>query len=467
MPVISLHLGLLLPDFGYFIKMTIQVLYDISILGIHYRDQKSFGISRSTESLLSSLLTRPDLSIAASSDLTFNVWYYAHLFLTESDFGDRLPWFSNSFNAQIRDRLTQVLFKEEKFAKFVRFLQRNQRFQSQEFLSQLYHLRSQLINYQFSGTPSRNLATIDIYHSAYYPIPKQVKRHKKIRSLLTIHDLIPILHPEWCGMLGNDVKYFHPEFNLPKTLATIDPDTWIVCPSETTKNDLCNHLGHHLDPTKVFVTPWGVSNHFQPCQNLDQITAVKQKYNIPDVQYLLCLSTLEPRKNVDGVIRAFREAIKQEKIHDLAIVMAGALGWQYEPIFREAHRFPRLAPRIIFTGSVAEADLAALYSGALMFVYPSLYEGFGLPPLEAMRCGTPVITSNSSSLPEVVGDAALLVDPTNEVAIADCILQLYQSSQLRETLTAKSLQRAQDFSWDRCVEKTINVYHQALNSSKS
>lgn len=444
--------------------MTIQVLYDISILGIRHRDQKSFGISRSTESLLRSLLTRPDLSIAASSDLTFNVWSYARLFLAESDLGDRLPWFSTALNAQIRDRLTQLFLKEEKFSRFVQFLQRNTRFQTQESLNQLYQLRYQLINYRFSGTPSRNLANINIYHSAYYPIPEQVKCYEKIKSLLTIHDLIPILHPEWCGMLGNDVKYFHPEFNLPKTLATIDPDTWIICPSEATKNDLCNHLGQQLDPAKVFVTPWGVSQQFQPCQNPDQIRAVKQKYRIPDVQYLLCLSTLEPRKNVDGVIRAFRAAIKQEKIHDLAIVIAGALGWQYEPIFREAHRFPRLAPRIIFTGSVAEEDLATLYGGALAFVYPSFYEGFGLPPLEAMRCGTPVITSNSSSLPEVVGDAALLVDPRDEAAIADCILRIYQSPKLRQTLTEKSLQQSQKFSWERCAQATVDVYHQALNS---
>jgi len=448
--------------------MTIHVLYDISILGIRYRDRKSFGISRSTESLLKSLLTRSDLSIAASSDLTFNVWYYARLFLTKSEFSKHLPWFSNSLNASVRDQLTQLFFKEEKFSRFVNFLQRLQLLSTQESVYQLYQLRSQFINYKFVGTPSYKLTSIDVYHSAYYPIPTQIKYYKKnrknIKSLLTIHDLIPVLHPEWCGMLGNEVKYFHPEFNLPKTLATIGPDTWIVCPSEATKNDLCNYLGQQLDPGKVFVTPWGVSPQFQPCYDLAKIAAVKQKYKIPDIQYLLCLSTLEPRKNVDGVIRAFREAIKQEKIYDLAIVIAGALGWQYEPIFREANRFPRLAPRIIFTGSVAEDDLATLYSGALAFVYPSFYEGFGLPPLEAMRCGTPVITSNSSSLPEVVGDAGLLVNPQDETAIADCILQVYQSSQLRQTLAEKSLQRSQEFSWDRCAQATVDVYHHALNS---
>ena len=444
--------------------MKINTLYDISILGISHRDHKNFGISRTTEALLRSLLDRPDLSIAASSDLSFNVWYYARIYLENSDFSDRLPWRSNSLNAQVRDKITQLFLKEEKFSKFIQFLQKHKIIKDPQKIYELYNLRNQFVNYKFRGTPAYRLSNINIYHSSYYPVPEVVKSNKKIKSILTVHDLIPILHPEWCGMLGNEIKYFHPEFNLPKTLQTINQDTWIVCPSQATKNDLCEYVGDRLDPAKVFVTPWAASASFYPCDDLAKIASMKQKYNIPDVQYLLCLSTIEPRKNVDGIIRAFREAIKQEKIYDLAIVIAGAFGWQYEPILREAKRFPRLAPRIIFTGHVEESDLAALYSGALMFVYPSFYEGFGLPPLEAMQCGTPVITSNNTSLPEVVSDAALLVNPRDEDDIAHSILKIYQSSQLRAEFSQKSLQRAQQFSWKLCADKTVSVYNQALNS---
>ena len=444
--------------------MPTYTLYDISVLGISYRDRKKFGISRTTEDLLRSLLERADLSIAASSDLSFNVWYYARLYLESSDFSDRLPWLSNSLNAKARDTITQLFLKEEKFSKFMQFLKDKKIIKHQQKIYELYNLRNQFINYKFRGTPAYHLSEINIYHSSYYPVPEVIQRNKKIKSILTVHDLIPILHPEWCGMLGNDIKYFHPEFNLPKTLQTINQDTWIVCPSQATKNDLCEYVGNNLDPAKVYVTPWAASDSFYPCNDLEKIASVKQKYNIPDVQYLLCLSTIEPRKNVDGIIRSFREAIKQEKIYDLAIVIAGALGWQYEAILREAKRFPRLTPRIIFTGHVDENDLAALYSGALMFVYPSFYEGFGLPPLEAMQCGTPVITSNNTSLPEVVGDAAILVNPKNEAEISQSILRIYQSEQLRKELSQKSLQRAKEFSWNFCADKTVFVYNQALNS---
>jgi hypothetical protein len=203
----------------------LNTLYDISILGISHRDHKNFGISRTTEALLRSLLDRPDLSIAASSDLSFNVWYYARLYLENSDLGDRLPWLSNSFNAQARDKITQLFLKEEKFSKFIQFLQKNKIVKDPKKICELYNLRNQLINYQFSGTPAYNLSKINIYHSSYYPVPEIIKNNRKIKSILTVHDLIPILHPEWCGMLGNEIKYFHPEFNLPKTLQTINQDT--------------------------------------------------------------------------------------------------------------------------------------------------------------------------------------------------------------------------------------------------
>jgi hypothetical protein len=213
-----------------------------------------------------------------------------YTYLENSDLGDRLPWLSNSFNAQARDKITQLFLKEEKFSKFIQFLQKNKIVKDPKKICELYNLRNQLINYQFSGTPAYNLSKINIYHSSYYPVPEIIKNNRKIKSILTVHDLIPILHPEWCGMLGNEIKYFHPEFNLPKTLQTINQDTWIVCPSKATKNDLCEYVGDRLDPDKVFVTPWAASASFYPCDDLAKIALMKQKYNIPDVQYLLCLS---------------------------------------------------------------------------------------------------------------------------------------------------------------------------------
>jgi glycosyltransferase involved in cell wall biosynthesis len=350
--------------------MTINVLYDISILGIAHRNQNNFGIKRSTESLLLALLEMPDLAISASCDLSYQVWLYSRLYLEKNELQDTLPWLSNAPNLKIRNKLKELIFNDHRFNQLIETLQKYHLIKDQQTIDQLFHWRNQILEYKFKGTGVRDIKSINIYHSSYYEIPQQIKS-KKIKSILTIHDLIPILHPQWCGMLGEKVKYFHPEFNLPHTLSTINPDTWLVCPSECTKNDLCNYLGDRLDPQKVYVTPWAASPAFYPCDDPDKIQEVKNKYKIPEGNYLLCLNTLEPRKNVDAVIRCFREAIKQEKINDLSLVLAGPLGWQYDAIIKEARRFPLLAPRIIFTGYVAEEDLAALYSGALVFIYPS------------------------------------------------------------------------------------------------
>ncbi len=138
------------------------------------------------------------------------------------------------------------------------------------------------------------------------------------------------------------------------------------------------------------------------------------------------------------------------------------MGWNYDKIFETLESCNSLKDSIILTGYVADEDLAALYSGALAFVYPSFYEGFGLPPLEAMQCGVPVITSNTSSFPEIVKDAGIMVDPTDTDAICSSILEIYRDPSLRKTMSQKSLERASFFSWDNCTRGTIAAYKAAL-----
>jgi glycosyltransferase involved in cell wall biosynthesis len=318
---------------------------------------------------------------------------------------------------------------------------------------------------QFQGLSAESLEGIDLYHSSYYAIPELARDHPRVRSVLTVHDIIPILHPEWCGMLGQgEVKRFHPEFNLPGALATLTPETWIICPSQATRDDLCNHCGGRIDPARVEVIPWAASGLFRPCDDPARLAGVRERYHLPAGEYLLSLSTLEPRKNLDRLIRAFLGLLQQERIGDLSLVLAGKPGWDYGPILQAARGTPELAQRIVFTGFVADADMAPLYSGALAFVYPSLYEGFGLPPLEAMQCGTPVIVSNTTSLPEVAGDAGLLVDPRDEAAIAQAMLDLYRSPTLRRTLAQQGLERAGGFSWGRCAEETAGLYRRAMGA---
>jgi glycosyltransferase involved in cell wall biosynthesis len=183
-----------------------------------------------------------------------------------------------------------------------------------------------------------------------------------------------------------------------------------------------------------------------------------------DKAYFLSLCTLEPRKNVDRVIRCFARLLKEKQIQDVNLVLVGVKGWHFDKIFNEIESNKDIRSHIIITGFVEDKDLAALYSASLGFVYPSIYEGFGLPPLEAMQCGVPVVTSNTSSLPEVVGDAGIMVTPTDEDALCQAMLNVYQSESLRKEMSAKSLHQAARFSWEKCIQDTINGYKMAMQT---
>ena len=190
----------------------------------------------------------------------------------------------------------------------------------------------------------------------------------------------------------------------------------------------------------------------------------RAKYGILDGPYILSLSTLEPRKNIDHTIRCFARLIRDENIRDLNLVLVGTKGWDFDRIFGELTNHDQLRDRIIVTGYVADEDLSAIYSGARMFVYPSFYEGFGLPPLEAMQCGVPVITSNTSSLPEVVGNAGLMVDPKDGDALCQAMFDIYRQPSLRDDLSRRSIERSRAFSWDICARETVRAYRSALGS---
>ena len=195
--------------------------------------------------------------------------------------------------------------------------------------------------------------------------------------------------------------------------------------------------------------------HFLPRELFLFASSYKDLMQIFQVQ-------LYQEKNIAHLVRCFAQVIQEQNIQDLNLVLVGSQGWDYDAILQEISSQYTLRSRIIVTGRVADQDLAAIYSGAVAFVYPSLYEGFGLPPLEAMQCGVPVITSNTSSLPEVVGDAGILLDPTDVDALCHSIFKIYNQLSLREKMSAKSLEQAKKFSWERCTEETLDAYRTAL-----
>ena len=269
---------------------------------------------------------------------------------------------------------------------------------------------------------------------------------KDTKMLLTVHDLSFLREPEW--FRSNRSMYYRSMIRRSASRATR-----ILVDSKATALDLQELL--EVDSSKIDVAPLGVDARFRPASEAD-ITRAQEIYDLPEA-FFLYVGTLEPRKNLPRLIEAY-DRIAATCDHDL--VIAGREGWKFAGIY-EAATNARHSTRIHFIGFVDDSLLPALLSAASVFVWPSLWEGFGLPPLEAMACGTPVVTSNTSSLPEVVGDAALRVQPEDVEAISEAMRSLAGDAELRASFERLGLERASKFTWERTAELTCAAYCRA------
>lgn len=234
----------------------------------------------------------------------------------------------------------------------------------------------------------------------------------------------------------------------------------IVADSSATKQDLTNFYG--ADPARISVVYLGRDECLKPVTDPQTIDTVKRRYHI-EGEYLLYLGTLHPRKNLVRLVDAFHQVLQQRQRQHLKLVIAGKRGWLYNEIFGRVQQWG-LTKRVIFPGYVATEDKPALLTGALAYVFPSLYEGFGLPVLEAMACGVPVLTSNISSLPEVAGSAALLVDPHSTDEIAAGISRLVTDADLRGRLVAQGYQQIKKFSWSKAASQVLEILKKIAGS---
>lgn len=269
------------------------------------------------------------------------------------------------------------------------------------------------------------------------------------KKIITVHDIIPVLFPDTFDF---PISLLHRYF-LPKTLENAEK---IITVSNCTKEDILSY--YNVSPEKIKVIHNAVNERFKP-QESQEIGKVRNRYGL-NFPFILYVGTLEPRKNIPIILKALHEI--RIKNLDYKLVIAGKKGWKYKEIFDTIDAL-NLHNDVVFTGYVLDEDLPALYSAADLFVYPSLYEGFGLPPLEAMACGTPVITSNTSSLPEVVGGAGITVDPYDVDILADSIYRVLSDQKLKERMVEKGLDRAKEFSWKRCAIETLKVYDEVQN----
>lgn len=288
----------------------------------------------------------------------------------------------------------------------------------------------------------------DLYHASDFVLPPV----RKARTLLTVHDLSFLTVPQCADA---SLRSYLSDV-VPRSVARADH---ILADSQATKDDLIRLLNTPAEKVTV-VTP-GVDARFAPVDDFVELGRVRERYRIGDKPFVLGVGTLEPRKNWPALVRAWT-ILRQTTPLPHRLVIAGGKGWLTNEIFAAIDESP-LREDIVLAGFVGDADLSALYSAADVFAFPSLYEGFGIPVLEALACGTPVVCANNSSLPEAAGDAALLIDAQNERDLATALQQLIEDQTLRETLRARGLQHAARFTWRHSAETLWRTYGQVLH----
>jgi glycosyltransferase involved in cell wall biosynthesis len=284
-----------------------------------------------------------------------------------------------------------------------------------------------------------------LYHATDFVLPPTLPG---TRTLLTVHDLSFVRVPETAAPRLK--RYL--DAAVPRSVARADH---ILADSEATRRDLIDL--YRVPESKVTVLLSGVDPRFTPStQPADRLRA---RYHLPDRPYILSVGTVQPRKNYGRLIEAL--AALRRAGHDVDLVIVGGKGWLEDPIYAMI-RDQNVADHVHFTGFADEADLPALYTHAAVFAFPSLYEGFGLPVLESMGCGTPVVTSTVSSLPEVAGDAALMVDPLDVTGLTDALQRLLTDHDLRAELVRRGHERVQSFTWTRAARQLLAIYDEVL-----
>ncbi len=283
--------------------------------------------------------------------------------------------------------------------------------------------------------------------------------------------VLPLHHPAASVTTVHDLGYLHyPEAHRPADRRYLDWSTaWsarqsraVIADSVATRDDLVRAYGIVSD--KIHVIYPGAQPGLALVTNSKEIAQARARYGIGE-RYLLYVGTLQPRKNLSRVVEAFRRLVAANRLEGVQLVLAGKQGWLYDDLFAQVDA-AGLRERVLFPGYVEDADLAPLISGATAFVFPSLYEGFGMPVLEAQACGVAVMTGKNSSLPEVAGDAALLVDPLDVDAIAAAMQRLVDDATLRQQLTRRGFENVRRFSWEKCARETLAVLESVARSPR-
>ncbi|TDE28054.1 glycosyltransferase family 1 protein [Flavobacterium ranwuense] len=298
------------------------------------------------------------------------------------------------------------------------------------------------------------LKMMDIYHSPIEAIPNEIKKYKNIKRVFTSHDIMPFVRPDLAPKSFAEI--------LKPAYDSIDRETNIICVSEFTKSELLNYR-KDLNENQIEVVYLGANkNVFFPNLSKLDFLLISQKYDFKFEKYLLCLNRNQKYKNTEHIIEAYIKVVNYNKTSDLGLVLIGTFeNIEAKKIFIDKYSVYK---NIHFIEYVPDVELSVFYSNALSFVYMSLYEGFGLPIIEAMQCGTPVISSNQASLPEVVQNYGICIDPFDVELLSDQMYTVMNDSELSKKLAVKSLERATFFSWEKNLEETVQVYKKIINN---
>jgi glycosyltransferase involved in cell wall biosynthesis len=291
-------------------------------------------------------------------------------------------------------------------------------------------------------------ASLDLFHGTNYEVPLWSKR----RSVLTIHDLSILLHADTHRAdLARRARRRLPVMARSASM--------IITATEYVRREICEHL--HVRADRVAVTPYAPRSGFQ-AMPAAQAHQTKQRLGIED-DFILFVGTVEPRKNLLTLMRAFDQILRQTSRRP-QLVVVGAEGWLMDELFAFIKE-SSISHRLLLTGYLDDDDLRALYSSCGVFVYPSIYEGFGLPPLEAMACGAPVIASNIATFRETLGSAAQLFEPNDVEGLATSIVEILDDEDRRRALSRQGLEQAAKFSWKRTAQLTLEVYREVLGQT--
>lgn len=432
--------------------MKIDLIVDVSfIASLHERDKPVTGIGRVMAQLLSRLVTSSALDVSlvgcfegdsepietskkAQRWATQSHEYSARFCPTRPRLNRNMSWLY-SWQFKLKERVNHSDPGKQsngwRIGQFVGY--------------RVLGLISRLISFELDRPAPSNRS---VYLATYWPPPQWLPQ--KLPRVIILYDVYPILFPVMCDpVLTSMMKSLFRSLDAKRDS--------VVCISAFTKDQFCKLTKFPQD--RVFVAPLAADSHFKPTADTQRATIVRKRYGIEEFPYLLVVANPQPRKNINVAIEAFFEIAGDALHKDLRLVIAGNAnaGWGDDDLHSQISKRPEFAERVCRIGSVSEADLPVIYSSALLFIFPSTYEGFGLPVLEAMQCGTPVICSNTTSLPEVVDDAAILFDPQSPTQLAQAIRTLANDVAIRQRLSRVGKARATEFTWDRTAAQVLKA----------